>query len=88
MNLTSRLTDMTGNNQPRSYWIDEYDLGYPTTSWYDYDGDNGGNVTTFNHTLTVLGLVPNATVADVMDIGAGLLCYEYVYSSTGYQAIS
>jgi hypothetical protein len=31
-------------------------------------------------TLSVVGLIPNATIADVMDIrgGNGLLCYEYI----------
>lgn len=37
-----------------------------------------GNVTTLGHILDVLGLVPNTTIADVMDIGGGTLCYEYV----------
>lgn len=40
------------------------------------DGDPG-NITTLNHVLTVYGIVPNATIGDVMDIQGGLLCYEY-----------
>lgn len=41
-------------------------------------GDDGGNVTTLNHVLSTLGVVPNVTIADVMDIGGDYLCYEYV----------
>ena len=41
------------------------------------DGDPG-NVTTLTHVLSVNGMVPNVTVADIMDTQGGLLCYEYV----------
>jgi len=41
------------------------------------DGDPG-NVTTLNHVLNMMGVIPNATIADVMDIGGPLLCFEYV----------
>ena len=41
------------------------------------EGDNGGNVTTLSHVINMWGVVPNATIAEVMDIG-GMLCYEYV----------
>ncbi|KAM7197047.1 tyrosinase [Naviculisporaceae sp. PSN 640] len=37
-----------------------------------------GNVTTLTHILDMLGVIPNATIADVMNIGGDLLCYEYV----------
>lgn len=37
-----------------------------------------GNVTTLNHVLDMMGIVPNATIGEVMDISGGLLCYEYV----------
>jgi tyrosinase len=40
-------------------------------------GDNGPNIT-LNHIMSSLGIIPNATVADVMDIKGGYLCYEYV----------
>lgn len=36
------------------------------------------NVTTLGHVLDMFGVVPNATIADVMDTVGGLLCYEYV----------
>jgi tyrosinase len=41
-------------------------------------GDDGGKNLTLNHVMSSLGIIPNATVADVMDIKGGYLCYEYV----------
>ena len=41
------------------------------------DGDPG-DITTLGHVLTTYGMVPNATIADVMDTQGGFLCYEYV----------
>ena len=35
-------------------------------------------MTTLNRTLSVLELVPNRAVADMMTIQGGFLCYEYV----------
>jgi hypothetical protein len=49
-----------------------------TDSWLDNDFDNGGNMTTLNHSLSALELVPNRIVADVMNIQGGFLRYEYV----------
>lgn len=40
-------------------------------------GDKG-NVTTLNHVMSSLGIIPDATVRDVMDIQGGYLCYQYV----------
>jgi len=39
---------------------------------------NPGNRTTLKQVLNMFGVIPNATIADVMDIGGALLCYEYV----------
>ena len=39
---------------------------------------NPGNTTTLKQVLNMFGVIPNATIADVMDIGGALLCYEYV----------
>ncbi|MBE3042204.1 tyrosinase family protein, partial [Candidatus Bathyarchaeota archaeon] len=36
------------------------------------------DVTTLDHIIDMFGIIPNATIADVMDIAGGLLCYEYV----------
>ncbi|KAK4168449.1 hypothetical protein QBC43DRAFT_360360 [Cladorrhinum sp. PSN259] len=40
-------------------------------------GDNG-NTTTLNQVLQMYGIVPNQTIAEVMDIVGGVLCYEYL----------
>jgi tyrosinase len=37
-----------------------------------------GNQTTLTHVLDMLGVIPSQIIADVMDIGGDLLCYEYV----------
>jgi len=39
---------------------------------------NPGNETTLSQILNMFGVIPNATIADVMDVGGPLLCYEYV----------
>ncbi|KAL1836325.1 hypothetical protein VTJ49DRAFT_5309 [Mycothermus thermophilus] len=46
----------------------------------DAPGPEGdpGNVTTLTHILKMYGVVPDATIADVMDVRGSLLCYEYV----------
>lgn len=40
-------------------------------------GDDGPEIT-LNHIMSSLGIIPDATVADVMDTTGGYLCYEYV----------
>jgi len=37
-----------------------------------------GNATTLSHSLNMFGVIPNATIADVMDIRGALLCFEYI----------
>jgi len=37
-----------------------------------------GNETTLNHVLEMYGIIPDATVKEVMDIGNNLLCVEYI----------
>jgi len=39
-------------------------------------GDPGKEVT-LDHLLEMYGIVPNQTVAEVMDIQGGVLCYAY-----------
>ncbi|SPO07087.1 uncharacterized protein DNG_09781 [Cephalotrichum gorgonifer] len=41
------------------------------------EGDPGDE-TTLDHILNMFGIIPNATIGEVMDIAGGLLCYEYV----------
>src|SRR4051812_955612 len=89
----SRLYDMTGpNNQTPEEGFFEFDGGQEVESlmWGKptadilaitpdpTNGDNGGNVTTLNHVLTSLGIIPDVTVRDIMDTKGGYLCYEYV----------
>ncbi len=40
--------------------------------------NDGGNVTTLNHVLWSAGLIPNATIADVMDLNGPFVCAEYL----------
>ncbi|KAK7718911.1 hypothetical protein SLS57_006021 [Botryosphaeria dothidea] len=77
VNLPSRLTDMTGRNIPLLTYLEQNDFTYPGADILDYDGDPG-NVTTLNHNLWMVGLIPNATIADVMDLGGETICAEYV----------
>ncbi|OAG01602.1 Di-copper centre-containing protein [Paraphaeosphaeria sporulosa] len=51
--------------------------GVTSSDFAKSDGDPG-DVTTLGHVLTSFGMLPNATIADVMDTQGGLLCYEYV----------
>ncbi|CAG9953082.1 unnamed protein product [Clonostachys rosea f. rosea IK726] len=77
-NLTFRLTDMGGQNMPSEEFLRENGFPDPTSAVIDYFGDGGGNVTTLNHNLWMVGVAPNVTVRDVMDIGGSLNCAEYV----------
>ncbi|KAF2728831.1 Di-copper centre-containing protein [Polyplosphaeria fusca] len=75
--LTKRLKEMGGTNimpdgkpafPPRPNTIPK-----PTGAAGD-----PGTQTTMTHILNMYGNSPNVTIADVMDIGNDLLCYEYV----------
>ncbi|KAI9172536.1 Tyrosinase ustQ [Paramyrothecium foliicola] len=81
LDLPKRLTDMGGRNLPRRSYVQRLNLPYPGREWTDYDGDTG-DVTTLNHVLFNAGLAPNITVGQVMDVRSGLVCAEYVYSSS------
>ena len=37
-----------------------------------------GTETTLEHILNMYGELPNKTIADVMDIQSGFLCYDYI----------
>ena len=92
MDLNKRLVDMNGLNaqDPAVGFIefpgsmaDEAALwGKPTAEMLAVTpdpqmGDNG-NQTTLNHVMSSLGIIPNATVGEIMDIRGSYLCYEYV----------
>jgi len=36
-----------------------------------------GNTTTLNHLIQMYGIIPNSTIAEVMNIQGGVLCYDY-----------
>jgi tyrosinase len=76
-NLTSRLTDMGGRNVPLTSYLTQNEMSYPSSSILNYDGD-AGNTTTLNHNLWMVGIMPNATIREVMDLGGDLICAEYV----------
>lgn len=79
VNLTARLTDMGGRNimdnatlsSETNKWL------YPSAALLDYDGDPA-NVTTLNHVLWMVDIMPNVTVADVMDLRGDVICADYV----------
>jgi tyrosinase len=77
IDLTTRLTDIAGQNVPTDTYLAQNSFDYPSASLLDYDGDDG-NVTTLNHVLWMVGLIPNATIADVMDLGGDVICAEYI----------
>ncbi|KAL4971058.1 tyrosinase family protein [Aspergillus stella-maris] len=77
-NLSSRLYAISGTNIPDQTYLDENDFEFPSAALRDYDGD-AGNVTTLNHVLWMGGVVPNATVGEVMDLHGERNCAEYVY---------
>ena len=62
---------------PEEYPAPEDLVPQPFTPPQAPQGDPG-NVTTLDHVLDMLGVIPSATIRDVMDIGGGLLCYEYI----------
>jgi len=94
VDLTKRLTDMSGPNaqDPATGFIEFPNMGgiegqskmwgKPTAEMKavtpnPQSGDNG-TVTTLNHVLTSLGIIPDTTIKEIMDIRGGYLCYEYV----------
>ncbi|KAF3805959.1 Tyrosinase ustQ [Colletotrichum gloeosporioides] len=76
-NLTARLTDISGQNTPDQSILDMASLSAPGSELTDYNGDNG-NVTTLDHVLFIQNLVPNVTIADIMDIRGDVICAECV----------
>lgn len=111
LNLSTRLTDIGGNNtasfpgfgpggpgfggNPFGDGNSSFPIppGFPPTNgtnpfpfpsrnrtvnkaFTDYFND-GGNVTTLNHTLWSAGIMPNITIGDVMDPRSGFVCAEY-----------
>ena len=91
LDLPSRLTDMGGQNvqdvfdipqEPGNFTLPPgfppLEAMVPPAEPHLPEGDDGGDVTTLAHILNMFGIIPNATIEEVMDIGADVLCYEYV----------
>lgn len=82
LDLENRLTDMGGENVMPAFWFNQFPPLPP--DWYPtpnpLPGDPG-NVTTMNHVLDMMNIIPNRTIAEIMDIRKKPLCYEYVEPS-------
>lgn len=76
-NLSARLTDMSGSVFPKESAMIAGDWLMPSSAYLDYDGDPG-NQTTLNHVLWTMGIMPNHTIAEVMDLQGSLICADYV----------
>lgn len=74
----SRLTEMSGPSIPSAAHLEAGEWLSPSAAEIDYMGD-AYNTTTLAHNLWMVGLIPNATIADVMDLGGEFICAEYVY---------
>ncbi|KAI1343574.1 amino acid transporter [Xylariaceae sp. FL0016] len=75
--LDTRLTEIGGDNYPSASLLEIEGIEYPGTDITDYFGD-GGNVTTLNHNLWMVGLISNYTIGDVMDLQGDVICATYV----------
>ncbi|KAI4601446.1 hypothetical protein KJ359_011575 [Pestalotiopsis sp. 9143b] len=76
-NLTARLSDMGGQNVPTATFNAQNSWDAPGANFTDYSGDPG-NVTTLAHVLSMYDMIPNVTIADIMDVGGEVVCAEYV----------
>jgi tyrosinase len=72
----NRLTAIGGVNVPPQSILDLVGLQGPDPSVVDYNGDEG-DTTTLRHVLWLHGIVPNVTVADVLDLGGEVICATY-----------
>lgn len=64
-------------NVPILSYLLQNEFVYPTELLKN-SGDGGGNVTTLNHTLWMVDILPNVTIADVMELGGDTICAEYL----------
>lgn len=75
--MPARLYEMSGRSIPKLSSLESYGWLFPSAAIMDYDGD-AYNTTTLHHNLWMVGLFPNVTVAEVMDLQGDLICAEYV----------
>lgn len=77
LDIEARLIDMSGTNQPRSGGSPGGPPGLKLRAdTFDY-GDPG-NETTLSHILGMVNIVPDAIIAEVMDLRGDLICAEYL----------
>ncbi|KAK7998875.1 Tyrosinase-like protein orsC [Apiospora marii] len=77
--LPGRLTDMGGANVASfSILTQAQPKSLPASAFVPYFGDGGGDVTTLNHTLWMADILPNITIAEVMDIRGDVICAGYL----------
>ncbi|KAK8136758.1 amino acid transporter [Apiospora sp. TS-2023a] len=78
-NLTGRLTDIGGVNVASvSILAQAQPKSLPASAFVPYFGDGGGDETTLNHNLWMGDILPNVTIADVMDINSDVICAKYL----------
>ncbi|KAL4940282.1 hypothetical protein BDV06DRAFT_224224 [Aspergillus oleicola] len=75
--LPTRLSDMGGPNVPPQEIFDLAGIRAPGNVEGINEGDPG-NETTLGHVLSMNGLVPDVTVADVMRLEGEVICAEYL----------
>jgi tyrosinase len=68
---------MGGSNVPTATFNAQNSWDAPGANFTDYSGDPA-NVTTLTHVLSMYEMIPNVTIADIMDIGGDVVCAEYV----------
>lgn len=68
---------MSGRNIPTDEALEENEWVSPSNAVIEHDGDPA-NVTTMNHVLSLVDLLPNVTVGDVMDLRGDVICAEYI----------
>ncbi|KAJ4387336.1 hypothetical protein N0V93_007925 [Gnomoniopsis smithogilvyi] len=73
----ARVTQMSGQSIPSMTHLLEGEWLFPSQAEIDGMGD-AYNVTTLAHNLWMVDLLPNITVADIVDLSGGLSCAEYV----------
>ncbi|KAI1347292.1 Di-copper centre-containing protein [Xylaria sp. FL0043] len=77
LKLPARLTEDVIYANPSKIGGNNTFRGKNDPAYVNYFND-GGSITTLNHTLSSHGLVPNATIGDVMDLGGDYVCAEFV----------
>ncbi|KAK0752696.1 hypothetical protein B0T18DRAFT_450835 [Schizothecium vesticola] len=76
LDLATRLTEMGGGNVQTGFGFDS--MRPPPGAAPQLPAGDPANTTTLSHSLNMFGVIPNATIADVMDIRGALLCFEYI----------